>query len=623
LTVNSNLVRTEFWAVGLRNPWRFSIDPESGIIYCGDVGQEAREEVDIIVKGGNYGWNYWEGTLQRTNSLLIPAGFVHARPLFDYPRSQGFTVIGGVVYHGQRMSQINGAYIYGDYGSGRIWALRHTGTNVTQNLQLMADAGITAFGVDPSNGDILYSNQRSGNNGTVHRLVYSTNFTGTALPATLAATGAFTNLTDLSVAPGIVGYDINVPFWSDGAAKSRWFSVPNTNLTITFNSEGNWTFPTGTIWIKHFELELTNGAPSSRQRLETRLLVKNATGVYGVTYRWGNSLTNATLVPEGGLDEAFVIDDGGGILRTQVWHYPSRLECLTCHSSAGGLALGFNTPQMNHDYDYGGDVTNQLAALSTAGYFSSTVSNLHTLRALAHAANAGASLEYRVRSYLAANCVQCHQPSGAAQGLWDARITTPTASAGIINGPLVNDLGDPNNRVIKPGSLANSALLSRISIRGPGQMPPLASTVVDTQAVALVSAWITNDLPGYQTFSDWQIANFGSTNAPDGGADEDADGDGAFNYLEYLTATGPLEATNFWQIDIQQTNDVVQIVYPQIANRGFEVQYSLNLPAGGSWLPLNVPQNAPFFPATNGTAVVTDPNVTEPNKYYRVKVFAP
>src|SRR5262249_23157219 len=148
---------------------------------------------------------------------------------------------------------------------------------------------------------------------------------GTPLPPTLADTGAFTNLMTLTSAfdpllpaVGIVPYDINVPFWSDNAAKSRWFSVPNTSLTIGFNTHGNWSLPTGTVWIKHFNLELTNGVPSSTRRVETRLLVKNAGGIYGAVYRWGNSATNATLVSENGLDEPFAINDGG-ILRTQIW----------------------------------------------------------------------------------------------------------------------------------------------------------------------------------------------------------------------------------------------------------------------------------------------------------------
>ncbi|HWQ92183.1 MAG TPA: PQQ-dependent sugar dehydrogenase, partial [Clostridia bacterium] len=128
--VNPDQVRTEFWAVGLRNPWRTCFDPLTGILYCADVGQSAREEVNIITKGGNYGWTYFEGFLQRTNSSLIPAGFVHTTPLLEYPRSLGYCVTGGRVYRGSRLSQLTGAYIYGDYGSGRIWALRHNGNTV-------------------------------------------------------------------------------------------------------------------------------------------------------------------------------------------------------------------------------------------------------------------------------------------------------------------------------------------------------------------------------------------------------------------------------------------------------------------------------------------------------------
>ena len=89
--------------------------------------------------------------------------------------------------------------------------------------------------------------------------------------------------------------------------------MPNTNLTIGFSRDGNWAFPDGAVWVKHFELELTNGVPASRKRLETRFIVRNAGGVYGVTYRWGDSLTNATLVAEGGMDEQFIIHDGGTV----------------------------------------------------------------------------------------------------------------------------------------------------------------------------------------------------------------------------------------------------------------------------------------------------------------------
>jgi mono/diheme cytochrome c family protein len=284
-----------------------------------------------------------------------------------------------------------------------------------------------------------------------------------------------------------------VPFWSDNAFKTRWFSVPKTNLTIAFSPTGNWSFPTGTVWIKHFELELTNGVASSRKRLETRLLVRNSDGVYGATYRWGNSQTNATLVPEEGLEEAFTIHDGGTV-RTQRWHYPSRSQCLQCHTPVGGFALGFNTAQLNRDYNYSGHDTNQIYALSDAGYFQTRVNDISSLVPLAHATNTLYSIEHRARSSLHANCAQCHQPGGAGLGNWDARITTPLSNAGIIDGALVNNWGNPQNRVLKPGSLTNSMIHLRPSTLGSGRMPPLGSTVLDTQSIALLSSWITNML---------------------------------------------------------------------------------------------------------------------------------
>ncbi|TAK95074.1 MAG: hypothetical protein EPO07_15805, partial [Verrucomicrobia bacterium] len=619
--INSNTVRTEFWVVGLRNPWRISFDPPTGFLYGADVGQNVLEEVNIIRRGSNYGWNFYEGTIQRTNPT--PAGFVNTPPIlqFGHTNSQN-AIVGGHVHRGQRLTQLYGQYVYGDYGSGRIYALTYNGTNVTQNSFLFADAPLSTFGVDPGNGDILYANLGAATNAVIRRIIYNTTTNGAPLPPTLADTGAFSNLTTLGASPGVVPYDVNVPFWSDGAIKSRWFSLPNTNLTITFSREGNWLFPTGTVWVKHFELELTNGVPASRKRLETRLLVKNAAGGYGVTYRWGNSLTNATLVGEEGLDESFVINDGG-VLRTQVWHYPTRAECLQCHNNTAGFALGFSTPQLNRDFDYSGTVTNQIAALSQAGYFNTNVTGIHTLRAMAHATNSQVSLEYRVRSYLAANCVQCHQPSGAAQALWDARLLTTTASAGLINGPLISSGGSTNVHVLTPGSITNSMLLTRISTRGLGQMPPLATSVLDTQAITLVSAWVTNDLPSWQSFANWQIAQFGSTNAPNSGATQDADLDGAKNYLEYLTGTNPNSTNSFWSIAVQRAGNAVQIVYPQSANRAFEVQSASSPFSSAAWQALDVSGNEPFFAISNRITVVSDSDSAQTNKFYRVRVFEP
>ncbi len=410
--------------------------------------------------------------------------------------NQGFCVIGGLVYRGGNLPQLGGAYVFGDNVSGNVWALNYDGTNANYWRQIASAVGLSTFGTDPRNGDILLAARDvEGINTTqpLRRLVYSTNSTGPPLPPTLADTSAFTDLTTLTPNPGITPYSVNVPFWSDNAVKSRWFSVPNTNLTMGFNPTGNWTFPAGTVWIKHFELQLTNGLPP--KRIETRLLVRNAGGVYGVTYRWGSSTTNAVLVPDTGMDENFAIDDGGGVVRTQEWHYPGQQECIICHTAPGGLALGFNTFQLNQDFSYSGYATNQIQALSDAGYFGAPVAGVGSLTALVAATNTAASDEVRVRSQLAANCVQCHQPGGAGLGNWDARFSVPTPQAGIVNGALVNNYGDTNNAVIKVGSLANSILLTRLAALGAGHMPPLATSLVNTQAVQLISDWITNELP--------------------------------------------------------------------------------------------------------------------------------
>ncbi len=622
LPVNPNAVRTEFWAVGLRNPWRWNFDKPTGLLYCGDVGQSGWEEVDLVEAGKNYGWAYREGNANGPKAHLAPPGFVHTPPLLAYPRSSGVCIIGGLVYRGLNISQLYGAYVYADYGFGTVWALRHEGTNVTQNQVLFTDPGrISTFGTDPRNGDILYCDVQQSR---IKRIIYNTQITGSPIPEKLSDTGAFTNLATLETAPGIVAYDVNTPFWSDNSDKFRWFSIPDTNLTIAFQREGNWQFPEGAIWIKHFELEITNGVPDSKRRLETRLLIANTNGGYGVTYRWTTPPTNAWLVAENGLDEPITTyASDGSVIRTQVWHYPARVECMVCHTATAGFALGFNTPQLNRDLDYQGTVTNQLAALEQAGYFTHPITNRHLLPALAHATNAAVSFEYRARSYLEANCAFCHQPGAATQSYWDARSVIPGSQNGIIDGPLINNRGNPSNRVVAPGSLAQSSLFQRVANLGGGHMPPLSTSVINTEAVELLAAWITNELSGYVSYATWQANYFGDTNAPAAAPLADPDGDRAKNYLEYLTATNPTNDASGWKVAITLSNDLVQIVIPQVANRAIEVQSTTDLLDENSWTALDQPDNAPFFPITNRTIIVTDPATGIVPKFYRVRVIEP
>lgn len=490
--VNPAEVRTEFWAVGLRNPWRFTFDAVTGRLFAGDVGEGEREEVNLITKGGHYGWNFREGTL--IAQLNQPAGVTFSPPIWEYPHGagelEGMSITGGVVYRGARIPELQGSYVFGDYMSGNIWSLHYDGASVTSVRRLTGLAGVAAFGRDPSNGDVLMSQPWWG---PVQRVVRNT--TASMLPERLSETGAFQSLAALVPAAGVVDYEINVPFWSDNAKKRRWFSVPELNRTITFSANGNWTFPAGSVWIKHFDLELTNGVASSARRVETRFLVRNESGVYGVTYKWNAAQTDATLVAEGGLEETIAIRDGN-TTRNQVWRYPGRSECLACHTGAGGFAAGFNTHQLNRNRDDAGVEVNQILWLSQMGYFSSPVASTNGLMAYSHATNSTASIDARVRSYLGANCGYCHQPGGTGHGNWDGRLHTTWAEAGLINGVLITDLGNSNSRVIRPGSLSDSMIYNRISTLGARHMPPLGTTVLDTNSIAMLGTWITESLGG-------------------------------------------------------------------------------------------------------------------------------
>jgi glucose/arabinose dehydrogenase len=128
--VNNKSYRPEIWATGLRNPWRFSFDRETGVCYAGDVGQNKWEEIDVIVKGGNYGWRLREG-----KHPFLPTGGTQQLidPIAEYGRELGLSVTGGYVYRGERFKQLQGIYLYADYGSGRVWGLKYEKGKVLAN----------------------------------------------------------------------------------------------------------------------------------------------------------------------------------------------------------------------------------------------------------------------------------------------------------------------------------------------------------------------------------------------------------------------------------------------------------------------------------------------------------
>ncbi len=482
LAVNPSAIRTELYATGLRNPWRIAFDLASSNLWVADVGENQYEEVNLILPGRDYGWPYQEGDVLRGFSpppVFTPEPPVHAYA-HGWAQNNGDCIIGGMVYQGSRLPLAGGNFVFGDFRSGHLWALQsHDSTSRVERLT-GTTIGLSTLGPDPRDGEILAAHLFDG---TILKLVYQTAPSPADPRQSLAETGVFADLVTLQPNPGVVPFEINAPFWSDHAIKRRWFALNNPDSTIGFQLNAAWQFPTGTVWIKHFDMELTNGVAASVRRLETRLLVQAADGYYGLTYRWDESQTNAWLVTGDGEDEHLIIRaPDGSIAREQDWRYPSRAECMNCHTKWGGRALGFNTAQLNRDVAYdGGMTTNQIGALAAAGYVSALPPALDRLPALAPPQDPKAPIEFRVRSYLQANCSACHVPGGPGFAGWNARIAVPLPEAHIVG----------SGGIVQPNDVPGSIIAQRL-MGYPRLMPPIGTGVQNTNAQNLIAQWIAH-----------------------------------------------------------------------------------------------------------------------------------
>ncbi|HEY7428943.1 MAG TPA: PQQ-dependent sugar dehydrogenase, partial [Gemmataceae bacterium] len=368
--VNRKGARPEIWAYGLRQPWKFSFDRQTGELWCGDVGQDLWEMVYRIDKGGNYGWSIQEGTHEfRPERKKGPTPIL--KPIVEHPHSDFRSVTGGYVYRGKRLKALAGAYVYGDFDTGRIGALRRDGEKVVWHQELTkVPQRLVSFGEDEA-GEIYHLDWVGGQ---VHRLAPAPKTTEvTAFPRKLSETGLFVSTKEHKPAPGLIPYSVNAALWSDGAIKERFLAIPGDGK-IRFDAieypqpapgaPRGWKFPDGTVVVKTFALEMEKGNPKSRKRLETRILhfqqldgSEEVGDQYwrGYTYVWNDEQTDAVLLDAAGLDRVYTIQDKDAPdgKRRQTWHFPSRAECTLCHTMPAKFVLGVNTLQLNKDQDYG------------------------------------------------------------------------------------------------------------------------------------------------------------------------------------------------------------------------------------------------------------------------------
>lgn len=487
-------VRPETWAYGLRNPWRMTVDAKSGRIWVGNNGQDLWEQAYLIEKGANYGWSVVEGSHPfYPNRKAGPTPF--SKPTVEHPHSEARSLTGGIVYHGKQFPELQGAYLYGDYSTGNIWGIFHDGRRIAWHKELASTRlQITSFGVD-ANGEILLTDHRGHGEGGLYTLEPTPrDLSPSTFPRKLSESGLFKSVKGHVMQPALIPYSVNASLWSDGAHKERWIALPGADLHIDFTASRGWNCPDQTVLVKSFALEMVQGNPASRRWIETRFLTKQGSEWFGYSYQWDDAQTDGVLVDAKGLDREFSIQTKPNGVRKQVWHYPSRTECMVCHSRAANFVLGLSELQMNKVHDYGGVRDHQLRALEHIGILrlnGRAAAPTAKDRRLVDPYDAKQDLGLRARSYLHANCAQCHVEAGGGNAQMELEFPTPLDKMRLIDvKPLHDTFGLPDARLVAPGHPERSVLLRRISHRDAGHMPPLATSLVDRQAVRLIHDWV-------------------------------------------------------------------------------------------------------------------------------------
>jgi uncharacterized repeat protein (TIGR03806 family) len=461
----------EVYAWGLRNPWRFFFDPAGGELWAGDVGQNAWEEFDRIELGGDYGWNAMEGAhCYKPAQDCDTAGKILPVAEYAHGEDEKASITGGPVYRGTTIPGLEGVPLFADVYSGTIFGLVAdplTGEYATEEIVPASGTLPVSFG-QGVDGEVFVVDYA----GYVDRLVPTPGQpTGAdvAFPATLSATGCFTGDGPPEPVEAMFPYEVNVPLWSDGASKARWFAVPD-GTTLAVDSAGDLDLPIGSVVAKEFALD--------GQRVETRLLVRHDDGNWaGYSYRWREDGLDADL-----LAAAETVQWGEA-----TWHHPGRGECLACHTAATGRTLGLTTPQLDRAGEIGGHaVDDQLAVLTAAGLLDAGLD----LPALP-APDSAESLEARARADLDVNCANCHRPGGTGLGAIDLRHDVALADSGLCDAtPIHGDLGVEGALVLTPGDPTRSVLSLRMHATDANRMPGLGSEIVDPEGTALVDGWI-------------------------------------------------------------------------------------------------------------------------------------
>lgn len=471
-------VRPEIWAYGLRNVWRMSFDRLTGELWGGDVGQNLWEEIHVIEKGGNHGWAIREG---RHPFKRRTGGGPFVEPVAEHARDEARSITGGFVYRGRRVPSLLGAYVYADYATGTIWALRRDGDGYGEPEVIGRQGGISSFGEDEA-GELYFTafdgfvygfEERAAADASAH------------FPTRLSDVGLFTDLAKPTPHPSLIPYDVNMPLWSDGAGKERFLMLPGEER-IRVADDGSYAYPEGTIFVKTFLAPSgTRRGRAPERRLETRIMVLRDAVWEGYTYVWDSAQSEAYLIDGRETTTYTTQVRSRDVERT--WTFPGRGDCTSCHTGAGGHVLGFRAEQLDREDADGGNQLDRLVALDVfegdprAG----------GAKPFPDWSEATTDVERSARAYLDANCAMCHQPGGPGNAKIDLRASTDLMDAHLLfERPGQGDLGVDGAEIVRPGDPKRSLLILRMARTDEKGMPNLAHGVVDEKAVELVTDWV-------------------------------------------------------------------------------------------------------------------------------------
>ena len=482
--LNTPDARPEIWAFGFRNPFKMSFDPSRGDLWVGDVGWELWELIFRVEKGSNYGWSIMEGNHPVQPSLEKGPGSFKP-PVVEHPHSEAASITGGYVYRGKRLPELQGAYIYGDYETGKIWGLKTEGESVIWHRELVdTSLKIICFGEDQE-GELWIVDYAGG----LYQLAPNhSEEQVTRFPMTLGDTGLFEDVATHKMAAGVYRYNVEMQPWENGAIAKRWVALPGKSKVVVKDRIS--VFPTNAVILKTLFWPNKESEEETGKPIESQLLHFDGQAWNAYAYAWDSDGRDGLLVKsEGRIVTDKEKDLMAGALsqngELEYWKYSSRSDCLRCHNSWSGFALGWNSLQLH-------------GTSHAKTYLKKSWENLDQLELISNqrpkaykSKQPMGDLEYKAKSYLHANCAHCHREN--AGGMVNALMyfEKPTLKSSLIGTtPLRGGFDIVKPEIIAPGDPFRSVLYYRMAKNGPGQMPHLGRREMDVKGMDHIFEWI-------------------------------------------------------------------------------------------------------------------------------------